>query len=1245
MLIKSNKLLFLLLTGIIYSSCTTYKPFYAKGETDWEKANNPDTLTLDYTVFLAGDAGKPSITYKEPTFRLLESQMYKFDTLKVDGKDSIVRYSDPKDVVIFLGDNIYESGLPELGVADRPEMEKRMIEQLKVVKEFKGKRIFMPGNHDWNQGRPGGLAAIKRQEEFVENYLDSTDVFMPSNGCSGPVEIQMNKNLVIIVLDSEWWLHKFSKSTRYDGCPNTTREQIITQVKDILLRNKGKNILFTQHHPLFSNGKHGGYFTFLEYLFPLTLVRDNLYIPLPGIGSLYPLLRQYGLSRQDISNKDYQQLRSSLLALFKDEDNIVMATGHEHALQFTKYENLNHIISGSGSKKSSLFKGNDALFGHGTKGFARINYYTNGQSWVEFWEPNEDGSKGKLMYRKPLYALPISKAIVKKENLIDYKDSVKLVAVGARYKASPLKQKIFGEHYRSVWATPIQIPYLDLTTFAGGLTPLQLGGGNQTTSLRMVGKDGIQYQFRTVDKDPGAVLPMGLQNTFADDFVQDQISSSHPFGALVIPGLAKASGIYHTQPKLFYMPYSTLLGPYLSEIGGKIGMLEIRPDENLSKFPNFGRTKNAVGTDKVYEKIKEDNDNEVDQESFLKARLFDMIIGDWDRHEDQWRWAEFEKKKGAIYKPIPRDRDQVFTKFDGLIPKIAQSLLPDIQHFTDGIDNPAEFSLAARNLDRNFLNELSEEQWNKIANQLKADLTDKVIEDAVKDMPKEAYQISGEEIITKLKSRRDVIDKAANSYYKTLAKEVTIAGSDKYEYVEIHRNKENTEVKIFKIKKEGTIDTLTYWRLFDNSLTKELNIYLLGENDSLIIKGRSDNPLKIRVIGGGQKDIIKDESENGKAVIYDNPGNDITGGSGTRIVLSTKPWVNAYAVNSFTYDKAGIGPAIDYPNGADGIMIGLSHTIKRYGFRKSPYSFEQKIAALYAFKSTAIDIRYTSIFHSLFYHKYDLVLTGNFAGPAYSFNYYGIGNSTENIDDNIDFYRVRSRLLTASAFFQYRHSDRTTMGIGPGFDYFDILKWDPNTIVGSLQENFDNPGKFASIKSYLNIDFTNRPINPQTGFKWQNSINFYQQIDAEKDRYAQLSTNFSGYATPNIAFPITFALRLGGQTNIGDFKFYQANTIGNNQNLRGFRTNRFSGRTSYYANTELRFPVTRFRNYIVTGDFGLYGFHDIARVKSNRPEDNNWHQGYGPGLWINFYDKVLLTLGYGFSKESRLFSFNTGFRF
>ena len=57
-----------------------------------------------------------------------------------------------------------------------------------------------------------------------------------------------------------------------------------------------------------------------------------------------------------------------------------------------------------------------------------------------------------------------------------------------------------------------------------------------------------------------------------------------------------------------------------------------------------------------------------------------MLIGDWDRHEDQWRWALFEKEDGTeICKPIPRDRDQAFSKYDGTMISFLTRAIPGLR--------------------------------------------------------------------------------------------------------------------------------------------------------------------------------------------------------------------------------------------------------------------------------------------------------------------------------------------------------------------------------------------------------------------------------------------------------------------------------------------------------------------------------------------------------------------------------------
>ena len=209
------------------------------------------------------------------------------------------------------------------------------------------------------------------------------------------------------------------------------------------------------------------------------------------------------------------------------------------------------------------------------------------------------------------------------------------------------------------------------------------------------------------------------------------------------------------------------------------------------------------------EKIYKDKDNRVDQFAFVRARLFDIFIGDWGRHPDNWRWAEFEEKDQTIYKPVPRDRDQAYTKIDGFYPNLAGSFLKQVQGFNATLKSVGSWNFPGRPLDKKFLNELSLDDWLAQAKDLQRILTDNLIESSIRLMPPELFNISGAAIISKLKSRRDQLHKYAGDYYYYLAKTVTVLGSEKAEMIRVNVLPEKkVAVDVYKINKEGkTIDT------------------------------------------------------------------------------------------------------------------------------------------------------------------------------------------------------------------------------------------------------------------------------------------------------------------------------------------------------------------------------------------------------------------------------------------------------
>ncbi|HET9433909.1 MAG TPA: hypothetical protein VFO37_09150, partial [Chitinophagaceae bacterium] len=213
-----------------------------------------------------------------------------------------------------------------------------------------------------------------------------------------------------------------------------------------------------------------------------------------------------------------------------------------------------------------------------------------------------------------------------------------ITAAGQQYDRKQSYQKKWGEHYRKEWSTPVKFRIVKLDTLVGGLTPYESGGGRQSKSLRLRDKNGREYVLRSVDKSFGKALPEIYQGTFIESLINDQVTIGHPYAALTIPTLAEAAGIYHTNPEIIFIPEQPALDSFNKDFANQLYLFEQRPDENWETAANFGNSKNIVGTEKMFSELLEDNDHSVDQLAYIRARLFDFLIGDWGRHEDQWRW-------------------------------------------------------------------------------------------------------------------------------------------------------------------------------------------------------------------------------------------------------------------------------------------------------------------------------------------------------------------------------------------------------------------------------------------------------------------------------------------------------------------------------------------------------------------------------------------------------------------------------
>ncbi len=824
-------------------------------------------------------------------------------------------------------------------------------------------------------------------------------------------------------------------------------------------------------------------------------------------------------------------------------------------------------------------------------------------------------------------------------------DSSATAAANANFSNGPIGKFFFGKHYRQEWITPVTAPVFDIKRFKGGLEILKLGGGFQTKSLRMQDSIGIQYNLRTIDKFPGDKLPSAFQGTWVDNALKDQISSAHPYGFLAVPVLADAVGVYHTKPKLVHVSKDAPLDGFAEEYGGKPFMIEIRPDEDLSGFDRFGNSENIVGTDKMYEHIIEDNDNEVDQKSFAKTRLLDILIGDWDRHNDQWRWAEYEKDgKGSIFRAVPRDRDQVFVRMEGLIPRIVTSrfFVRRMEHFGYEIGDLKGFNWAARDLDHNFLNELTLNEWIATAQYIQEQLSDAVIKKAIDQFPDEVRDISGDDIIDKLKARRDDLVKYATQYYFNLSREVRIFGSDKHERFLIERiDDQQTKVTIFKTEKDGDLEQKLYERIFYAQETEEIQLYGLEGNDDFRLSGNVDNGIKVRIVGGPDEDVFADASTvkglSKRTVIYDNLSDrdNIEASSETRIKTSRKDWINEF--NRDYYDIDFLGPRLSFEfNPDDGLFLGAGIYWEDQGFRRNPGS-DHLLDFNFATKTSGFNVGYKGNIYSALGHNWDIAIRADGNNDKFAFNYFGQGNSTENIND-IDFYRVKLSQINFSAQVVKRVNRMFSLGFGPSYQYVNVDD-EPNTILGEPTINPELVSTDAKhlfgAKFYTDLSLMDHPVHPSKGIQWRNEFSYWNEINGNEVDFGRVSSELSLYYTPDWSFRMTIASRTGVSTNVGNYLFYQSNFLGGQENLRGFRRSRFAGKGSVYQNTEIRLSLFNIRSVALNGDLGIIGFIDHGKVWADDvSESNNWQRSYGPGVYLHFYERLVFSAQFGITDNS-----------
>ncbi|MEZ4793896.1 MAG: metallophosphoesterase [Flavobacteriaceae bacterium] len=1188
-------------------------------------------------VFLIGDAGKAHDGGASPALQTLANYS---------------KEADADDLLLFLGDNAYPKGIPKKEDDHYEEALLAMNLQLEVAKQFPGKVIFIPGNHDWYSGSKG----LKTQEKLVEEALGK-EAFLPEDGC--PIEtVDLSDDIVLIVIDSQWYITNWDRyPTMNDDCDIKTRERFFEELESEVKKARGKTTLIAVHHPMFSNGPHGGHYSFGDYQ-----------MPLPVLGFLKNSIRKSGgIINSDLQNKHYNEFRKRLIALAQQNSKTVFVSGHEHNLQYIVQDNLPQIVSGSGSKLNPTKNTHGGLFSYGAPGFGVLSIRTDGSSKVSFVSANDQ----KIVFQQEV--LPKDQSSAKIEFATQFPPKVTAsIYTPAETEKSGFYKFLWGERFRRYYSTPIEAQTVSLDTLYGGLVPVRKGGGHQSKSLRLKDRNGTQYVMRALRKQPVQYLQSTVfrdqyiegqfDDTKTESLVLDVFTGAHPYAPFVIGDLADAVGVYHTNPRLFYVPKQAALDGYTGDFGDELYMIEEHTSKGHGDLASFGYSDKIISTYDLFNKLHKDEDFTIDGASYIRARLFDMLIGDWDRHQDQWRWIEFKENGKKVYRPLPRDRDQAFSRMsDGVLLGAVTALTPGarlLRKYSGDLKDVKGMNLEPYPLDMAFLGDTPKEVWDQQVVRMQEGLTDEVIEKAFLNLPKEVSDATVEEIKDMLKSRRKNLQAISDRYYKLVSKLGVITGTDKDDafVITAHENG-NVTVEVYRIK-DGMLKDKFHERTYNPLETKELWLYGLDDDDTFTLNGKSKK-IKIRLVGGQNNDVYN--IPEGKNVIlydYQSKPNDISKARNASIRLRDDYETNNYDYKKLKTNTNQLVPSIG-SNPDDGFRLGILDTYTVYGFERNPFTSKHTLRAEYYFATEGFDATYQGFFAHLPF-PLNLGFKARITSDTYVGNFFGYGNSTPNegeddaFDVDSDFNRIRQQHMEFTPSLSWKGFDGAEVILSVGFESVEVDRTPDRFLATILPEEASVFGSNDFLKSNLNYHFKNQDNEayPTLGLEASIEGGFTKNLK---------NSNQFGFVIPSLTFiqkispdgRLVFATKIKGRWTLGDdYEFYQAATLGADDGLRGYRNQRFTGKNSFYQNMDLRYSFNRIKTAIVPITLGIYGGFDYGKVWIDDrlvldPSHNQsrFNTSYGGGLLVEGADMLTGRLSLFASEEGMRFSFGLGFDF
>ena len=845
---------------------------------------------------------------------------------------------------------------------------------------------------------------------------------------------------------------------------------------------------------------------------------------------------------------------------------------------------------------------------------------------------------------------------------------------GAQYEASAFTRAFLGDGWRELWTTPVTVPVFDMETHAGGLMLEKRGGGAQSMVLHLEDADGWrEYRFRSVDKYPLQSMAPELKGTAVGRIFEDRVSILFPAAPVLVQPLHEAVGILHSPATLYVMGDSPRLEFMRDTVAGMLGTFELKAEEGPDDTPGFAGSRAIKGYDGFHEELASGREHRLDEREFLAARLVDFLINDPDRSRDNYDFARFGEKGAYTWRPLPTDRDQAFVDAGGWLNSLVfRPMLPTLMSFGPTFDLSG-LTHTTYVHDRRLLQRLTAADFRDVSLRVQAAITDPVIERAIARMPIEWRDgtTADERVRTALRARRDQLPTVAAAFYRELAGEVDVHGTNEAERIDVVRHADGrvtvtvgdpASAAIVADRRDVLPDRvvitsggdvalrnesgLYFRRTFLPSETNEIRLYAGGGDDVAVISGAPSNGIKVRLIGGEGDDVLADSTAGGGGSLYDAEGtNVLLPAHDTRV--STRPWKELIPETGFRIGSdwkpdwgrsSGWTGSLDYSQSA-GVVVGVGPTFGAYGFRRLPYHWRVESQFLVGSGNgrlgVSLDADYRAENSPLAYQL--AVLATQLEGTRF----FGYGNQSPAMSRDLSV--VDQNMVSVDPALVWHLGWRAREGEGNALRGEDTsrapalratvgefrlgpsLAWiDPDPEPGSpLALSPADGGRSFGVAGAaigFELDRTDDDAVPTAGYTLDADVAAYPMSIGGGDAQGAFGT---ARARGSVYVPLQrvgdgphLALRAGAATATGNFPVQYAAAIGGRSSLRGFSHRRFVGDLAANAGAELRVPVGTL-NFLIRSKVGVFGLADAGRVWLDGRSDGGWHTGLGGGLWFS----------------------------